>query len=380
MVDVSILRIGPCEDNPSAKILRTALMAYFSNPSDSPEESKTSLSAKDLDSFLIQNKYFHAQVRLKDIDKSETTEDISKNTIKNKEDGVILVFDGLQSNPDRPAANSSNQATFDAMALAHETATTKHNCGDLLRLCVGISLAELSADEWRGSKSEEEYSRRILWCLDHGYEYVEANLSQEAQTKGHNVRDKEGFARIVEAIQGTMWSSAVMSKNKGKELQELRQDAADTMKRPTTTSTDNPDLQDTSRNQEENAYLPPNIEASTLPLNEEKSEETNHADASDPPEAEETTQQPPNTGSGVDEKMNPEALSDAQTEHVFGEMESVLKEARRIRDASKAGSLNDDERRERAGDAALALVNLMSSLGFDEDGDDEVDSSDEESR
>ena len=40
--------------------------------------------------------------------------------------------------------------------------------------------------------------------------------------------------------------------------------------------------------------------------------------------------------------------------------------------------MSDDERRERAGNAADVLMGLLDQLGFDDEGDDDCDSSDEE--
>ena len=47
-------------------------------------------------------------------------------------------------------------------------------------------------------------------------------------------------------------------------------------------------------------------------------------------------------------------------------MENVLKDALQIRAASKSGTLINKERRERAGDTALALVSLMGRFGLDD--------------
>jgi len=76
-----------------------------------------------------------------------------------------------------------------------------------------------------------------------------------------------------------------------------------------------------------------------------------------------------------------------QTNHqkeeiAFHQLESVLSEAKSIRDASKGNSMSDDERRERAGDTAMKLMGLLDSMGFCDDSDDDdgegVDSSDDE--
>jgi hypothetical protein len=314
----SVVRIGPLETSGgvnSAKLLRTALISYFNNNDDTKD-----------DSIRISNKYFTAKVLL---------EAIISPVENSKEDGIILVFDALESNPDR-SASSGNGITFDGLAQSHQKAQDNEKCGDLLRLCVGVSLTELSPEEARGKHHEQEYSRRILWCLDHGYEYIEADLSQEGQLTGHDLRDKDGFARIVEAIQGTIWSSAVMGQSKTTQLKEEYQE-------------DKSALKEEEGEEEENPYQPPDPSKFKV---EQK-------------------------GSVEDMEILKENLDE---EKVFDEMDTVLREASRIREQSKTGQLTDEERRERAGDAALRLVNLMHQFGMDEDEDGSiVDSSDEDS-
>ena len=63
-----------------------------------------------------------------------------------------------------------------------------------MRLCVGVNFEGIGP-----TAQDNEYSRRILWCLDREFEYVEADCSEQGQQQGHDERDKEGFARIIEA-------------------------------------------------------------------------------------------------------------------------------------------------------------------------------------
>jgi hypothetical protein len=62
-----------------------------------------------------------------------------------------------------------------------------------------------------------------------------------------------------------------------------------------------------------------------------------------------------------------EIKKDLEADKLFEHMEGVLREASRIREASKSGEMTDEERRDRAGDAAMALVNLMAQFGLDEE-------------
>ena len=345
----SVLRMGPSDDNVSAKLLRNALVAYFEKLS-TETRGKGAIHNKSDSTIEVSNKYFTANIAVEDIGGPVLP--------KSKEDSVILVFDALQSNPDRPSVGGG--ASFESLSAAHDTAEEKETCGDLLRLCVGVSLTSLSPEELRGKDHEKEYSRRILWCLDRGYEYVEADLSQEGQKKGHEDRDKEGFARIIEAIQGTVWSSAVMSKSKTRELKQSYEEETSVLGKQA------------EEKEGENAYEPPDpSKFGPLSTKDDSLEEK-------------ILNYDSNAETGLlpnPDKVGPEAMAqlrkDLETEQVFDQMESVLKEASRIREASKSGTLTDEERRERAGDAALALVNLMSQFGIEEDDDSELEESDD---
>jgi Alpha and gamma adaptin binding protein p34 len=441
---ISVVRIGPIENNPSAEILRNALVSHFrgihrndDEPPPHPRHGKAAAAAAAADgddcktinndihhdeevegattrdnnhdnSIVVRNKYFSAHLVLDDIAEGsgrggssgaengtpvgpkETRPDYSCC----KDDGVILAFDAVHSNPDRSshvaaaaaaaadggggvAATSTTTTataavTFDALHAVHERVEAGDGAsfGDLLRLCVAVSIGSVTPREVRGTDHEREYSRRILWCLDRGYEYVEADLSTEGQLRGTDVRDKDGFARIVEAIEGTMWSSAVMAKTKTKELKaryendrsSILQSTSDREKEATVDS-DGP-ARTGDVNQEENLYQPPDPSM----LIDGMVQDDTDAAASDAAVADAFHV----SGDGVEVDDDIVRLrGDLEAETAFDEMEMMLKEASRIREASKNGTMSDEERRERAGEAALKLVNLMSHLGLDE-GDDET--------
>ena len=102
MAPSSIVRIGPNDSNLSAQLLRNAITSFFNkNATDSTEDKDSS--------FVIRNKYFNANVALKNLEEEqdETASDA-------KEDGIILVFDAVQSNPDFGDSEGSG-ATFDSM-------------------------------------------------------------------------------------------------------------------------------------------------------------------------------------------------------------------------------------------------------------------------
>jgi hypothetical protein len=332
----SVVRIGPAQESVSAKLLREAVVSYFFAKQHHSVDANT---------LTIANKYFQAKVLLQELgtDPADTITPV-------QEDGVILVFDALKSNPDLNAGGGDTTETFDALATVHDFAEQQGTCGDLLRMVVGVGLSELSPTETRGKNHEAEYSRRIMFCLDRGYEYVEVDLSKEGQEKGHTDREKEGFARVIEAFEGTVWSSAVMSKSKTKELKESYQQEAEKVKETATKE----------ETEEENPYEPPDpskfapVVSATI---EEKKEK--EIDATD------MLLEPEKAGPEEIQKLR----NDMEAEQVFEQMEGLLREANRVREQSKAGNLSDDERRQRAGDAATALLNLMTAFGLDDDGD-----------
>jgi hypothetical protein len=371
MATASILRIGPSENSLSANVLTKALISYFhqnSSIDESDAANTTAVTATiNTESCLrLQNKYFTANVLLKDIDNQLDDDDNNNNNNKastaiTKEDGIILVFDALQSNPDRAPTDGDRFITFDSLSATHEQAERNDTCGDLLRLCVGVSWGEYSPEELRGSKNaEKEYSRRILWCLDRGYEYVEADLSPEGQAKGHHQRDKDGFARIVEAIQGTMWSSAVVDSNRSNELKTSYRNDMAALKHTTVSNSEE------KEETKETIYQPPN--PSLLPPWSNNNQNT-------PSNSEETHDEV--ASAGVSTLVDPTMVEtsdimaqlreDLEAEKLFDKMEGLLKEASQIRAASKDGTMSDNERRERAGEAALALVNLMGQFGMEDD-------------
>ena len=327
---ISVVRLGPNEDNVSAGMLRNAVLDFFAK-----KQGKDALLSND--TFAVTNKYFDAQIKIQEIH-DDTTHGESE--IPYKEDGIILVFDAAKSNPD---LHVDAAASFGSLGMVHDKAVEMGG-GDLLRLCIGVTIGSKDAFELRGQAYEKEYARRINWCLDRGYEYVECDLSQEAILQGHDERDKEGFARVVEAIAGTMWSSAVMNKTKKKTV-----------------------VEEESAPDPESEYVPPDP-TMLMETDEERVEQARRAIL------EQSGIQ--NEGEAVlgQENVNPgrsHQQSEREQEKVFDNLESALRQAASIREMSRSGELSDDDRRKRAGDAADLLMTLMQQVGMDDDDTDE---------
>ena len=292
---------------------------------------------------------------------------------------MILVFDAERSHPKYATSMTSS---FDTMESIHDRAVMRRQCGELLRLCVSIGQQRVAynngtTQHLSDKEYEEEYSRRILWCLDHGYEYIEIpDLTDTSQ--GHDVRDKDGFARLIEAISGTVWTAAIME---SKQQQKLQQSFAETR---TDIQTSASPLSSQQQQQQQlddvnNGYEPPNPLDFQSILDDENDQErecqAREALLADCMINESTKDDAKsvNASSTTTKKTNVPPTEELQQEQAMNALEASLNEARRIRELSKAGQLSDEERRKRATDAAMLILQTMEQMGFDDDDDDDND-------
>jgi hypothetical protein len=425
---LSVVRIGGASiDNVAVDMLRKALLDHFSQTSTTASASAitgTFVGVLDKDTsapkLTVTNRYFSAHVVLQGIGQDppdaapvpvvtsdqQDTDEQDSSSLPYKEDGVILVFDHVmmmnqqsQSQPQLPTdhnlhvstSTAAAVASFNALEPVHNGAQELLQAGDLLRLCVGVSLGQNQNYE-NAKEYEQEYARRILWCLDRGYEYVEADLSPEGVTVGHDVREKDGFARVVEAFCGTVWSSAVMGGAKQKELKDQYAQA-----QATRTAASVRDEQHLT--EEINLYEPP--DPTKLPIihihvpvgeteeDKERGEKAREAilqqdgglngPGPDPdPSSLAYLDDEGQEGIGLDRDVVEHRQKEREQERVMNDFEGALRQATRIRDVSRSGVLSDEERRQRAGDAADLLMGLMGKMGGFEDDDDDDDETDGE--
>jgi hypothetical protein len=342
----SILRIGPFTDDSACAIeLQAAILDHAKKvkaaaeeepleSSDEQQDQEQQDRASTANDVYLSNKYFTAIISLQDL--QDRAPAPAPSTGRGTEDGVILVFDEYLSNLETTAAASPALSSFNAVASLFEAILQDEDHptspGDMLRLCVGVSLEPTSTSTF--TSSEAEYSRRVLWCLDHGFEYVMAEISPDAVQRGHDTRDKEGFARIMEAIHGTIWSSAVMNNNKNHRNMAQLVEAT-----TSSTSTLKPTMEQTTKG----ASIPASLEL------------TAHA-ANGGPDGAPVPQDPPDAADTA--------------------FDEAIQQARRIREVSQTTDLSDEARRKRAGDAAKLVLTMMNEMGIDDDDDDneEVDS------
>lgn len=310
----SILRIGgPLGSEASISIIKSELSNHFSY-----EKAQEQLH--------ISNKYFTATVRLCPI--QGDGEDHGDTCGNVKEDGVMLV---LPSSTD-----------IEALTDVHDA--IQSNIGDTLRLCISTFVGSLPNTK----VYQEEYSKRVLWCLDRGYEYIEVDMSEEGLKGGFQDREKDGFARVVEAIGGTVWSSAVML-NGGKQKKV-------------------PSVALSSGTVSDVGLLPDQDDAA-------KEIHPHDSISSDKKVLQESTSCKNNSHDDNNAIRNSSDPDEAMLDHI----EQIMDEARRIRESSKMGQLCDEERRKRAGNAAEVLMGLLNQMGLDDDDDDEDNDDDDDS-
>jgi len=189
---------------------------------------------------------------------------------------------------------------------------------------------------------------------------VEVDLSEEGLRGGFDVREKDGFATVVEAIGGTVWSSAVMTDAKKKAQRNMRRcaDAGGSGDADATIST--------------STYVAPVSTVTSTPISLDPLP-THEKGLADPN---------PMFNNNEPQTQTEEEKKDETSAAVMEDIEHIMKEAQRIREAAKGNDVSDDERRERAGNAADMLMGLLDQLGFDDDddgeGDGDCESSDEE--
>ena len=377
MSNYSILRIGPIVEDSNdchATVIREAILSRFQEEDGASNTtsttSTTSTNTNEKTALTISNRYFDANVMLLGTNESNTT------NLNNEEEEVIAIEDGIML-----IFDASLSTSFDILSTHHTTAVSNSQAGELLRLCIGTSYGPSPLSN--GTKSsEEEYSRRVLWCLDHGYEYVEVDLTKEGMKRGFNDRDKDGFARVIEAIGSCMWSSHVM-KPRNVAVGSSVGGSGTKEKLDSTSTTEASTAKDFPKNNDANN----NISAKDNDKEEEELSETSTTASSLPDDYAEREKAAISSlmkDMNIEEQSsNPQQDQQQQQQHedkkeemAFHQLESVISEARLLREASKSNSMSDDERRARAGDTAMKLMGLLGSMGFD--GDDSTDVEEEQ--
>eukprot|EP00956_Cyclotella_meneghiniana_P042067 scaffold248345_cov39-Cyclotella_meneghiniana.AAC.1 len=362
----SVLRIGPLT-NPNASLLRTAIASHF-------QSSSSQDRSEDEDELIISNRYFTASVLLKGLhqDDTTTTTNDDRHCV---EDGLILVFNAEQSS----SQQQQQQHSFDSLQSIHEAAISTNRAGETLRIIAGIYYNTPPPLSDGSKQSEAEYSRRVLWCLDYGYEYLEIDMSERGRKSGWDTRDKEGFARCIEAVGGCMWSSHVMKQRGGGGVDGGSGNTScgggvgreEIVRKESQTATAIEEVGGVTRKDDEQDNA--GTTATTL---ESSSSMKQCSDADREAAAMQSLLkgvQVNDEESNLHDEDEKNETNQQQQEISFSELEHVMNEAKRIRQASKNECMTDEERRKRAGDTAVRLMGLLERLGFDDDSSNDED-------
>jgi hypothetical protein len=366
MADRSILRIGPITgtDDCGATFLRDAILRHFRVDDCSGGANDNDQSA----SLTISNRYFTAHVALWGLDETISYDNLSSSddngssiTTTVEEDGILLVFDDRSSH------------SFDSLGHIHDTFVVPSAIGDLLRMCIGT---HASTDNVGSSTAsiidKDEYSRRVLWCLDRGYEYVSVDLSTHGMTTGFDVRDKDGYARVIEAIETCMWSCRIMKRSPSREVQSI---SSSSVQQQCAAKGGNGDSVAGMTNKIAGTGLARIDDTTIPPMTDDERESAAIASLMNGTVNDDGNGDyiPPSLNEDG-ESMRRQQQQQREEEISFHQLEKVLTEAKSIREASRNNAnMSDEERRARAGDAAMKLMGLLDRLGSDDDDDEEED-------
>jgi len=287
------------------------------------EEAVDKFQAEGGNVMAIKNRYYSANVTVTCVDVVSAAESGQMSGV----DACVVV-------------NPSDLSALSALLADHDFGTRL-----MVRLLDGPEVEEEEGGE------DESPSELLLWCLDNGFELVTADRSDLFATWSE--REKDGLARVVEALQPTMWTG--MAK-------------AD----PTTVT----------------AGMNGGVTGgggSSVPLaGMESSSSTDDVDSAaaapapaPAPASEANAASPLTTQGGADPLDFEELVKAAELSGAQGQEEkfdtvftSFMDEARRVRVAAMSGDVPDAVRRDQAAKIAAQMATFM---GFDDD-DDEDDS------
>mmetsp|Transcript_9391 Transcript_9391/g.10123 ORF Transcript_9391/g.10123 Transcript_9391/m.10123 type:complete len:291 (+) Transcript_9391:47-919(+) len=141
------------------------------------DQSNLEESQENQQSWLIENKYYQANVTLHLVNYDQVDD------FREEFEGIIML----------PHSDQKNLGDG-IYSLGHDSADR-----DLgLRLLVNFTSDDISL----GPSNHNH----LLWAVDHGFEYIEIN--EASLIESHSDRDKVGLPRVIEALQSVMWSTA----------------------------------------------------------------------------------------------------------------------------------------------------------------------------
>lgn len=375
----SNLRFGG--DPGHVDVLRHALINHFSSETDKNEFHDRTKSTNNKYEITLNNKYFSANIRMQTISVNEKNDNENISSIANddkdivNEDGVILVFPSNGCNQKSQKSKSEN-IIQSLLTPLHQHALIMNQCGDHLRLCIAVTKTDDSQEIHQPHEvrdEEEIYSERVLWCLDHGYEYIQADLSSEGLKTGFEEREKDGFARIIEAMQSTVWSCAVMHRRKKHPIMTTQPHQPTATALSVTANTTNPTDLTTCADSDGAKTNANSINSKKVESSDDEMNSTENGPGNaqlmeqDVPTSSHYSQSQDEAVKEVKEEC--ESFETKQEEFIFDSLESIMRDATRLRQDARDNKLSDEDRRRRAADTAMKLMGLL-DLDDDDDDDD----------
>jgi len=207
---------------------------------------------------------------------------------------------------------------------------------------VDIKLLVVLKDADNATSVDNFRGERIMWTLDHSFEYIE--IEKASPVVGYDEREKDGLPRLMEALHTNMWT---------------------TMERL------DPNAQK-SASETESSSVPETI--FSMPLLPQK-KDTSNTSSSAPSsvsvgDGKETSG---NSNSGDEEKIDltyKGLLDDVdEDDKVWDNFTNTLEAAKQLREQAVEGNLSDDVRRRRAADLAMQMCAMM-DMGEDDSDED----------
>ena len=200
------------------------------------------------------------------------------------------------------------------------------------------------------AEQDKLHSALVLWALDHGFEFVQADATNPVE--GGSDREKEGLPRVWEAMQSVMWSSMQMHPPGGAASgvgttasvagAAATLPAADADAPPSGSDASGGDTPSPSRSETDAA-------APTAAL---------HSGAVGDAAAETVSQTPEAPASGFEESEDGPGSD---------EFESMLAQVAAVRAANQQEGVTDEQRRQNAADMALKLLSAFGLGDSEED-------------
>lgn len=319
-----------------------------------PTESKLSIE--------LSTKYYTAKLQFHILPNDELVEPTSKSeSILEDAEAIIIVLDASRDGPDFHLASQwvgkyLHGLNLDTMLLISnkcDLSSSGYIPGMNQESPGGadLKLATIAVDQSSAEASTEHFARmerNALWSIDNGLEHVECSALHPLA--GIESREKQGIARILEALESTMWSSMVKPKS------ALTSKAMEISREHTSQISPKPPLGEKEIDDQPKSEV--------VPIN---SGSCDNEECSRPSDALE--KKTSDAEKSLDSLFRP-----LDIDSIFGEGDGdldigkLMQQMRMTKERAQTGNLSDEERRRAAADMAMRLMSML-NFGEDEEQD-----------